>query len=307
VIFGDPSAAARSHHRRRALDVIESAFRTGWITAPDHDLRVAQVETASTVGELNALIRDLADGAIVEPPAPADLVVPTPMADDDRFVAPPPPEAPSRRTIGSFLGFAVAAASLVVAGAVALVVVSQSSGSDGGSTGGFTSETVTAPSPTEPTLSEAVPTSAPRYALTRPGIALFKQDFADEFGARTPVTAVSLFEDFVMVTIPDRSFRSYQTWLYRGGDFSKAERSTRDRGDVTFDVQEIDEAALAATLRSAPRRVGVRRPTQRSVIITIHTDGRPAILIGVTNQHGDYGDITTTLAGRVLEVHRATG
>ena len=307
MIYGDPSAAARSHHRRRALDVIESAFRTGWITAADHDLRVAQVETAATVGELNALIRDLAGGAIAEPAtAPADLVLPTPIGDDDRFVA-PPPEARTRRSLGGLVWFAVAAWVLIFAGVAVFVVIRHSSGSDTGSSGGFTSEATAAASPSEPLPSEEVPTTPRRYALTRPGIALFKRDFAEEFGADRAVTAVSLFESYALVTIPDPSFRSYQTWLYRHGDFSKAERSTQDRGAITFDVQDIDEAALAATLRAAPGRVDLRRPTDRTVVITIHADGTPEILIGLANKRGDHGEITTTLAGKVLEVHRFSG
>jgi hypothetical protein len=307
VIYGDPSAAARSHHRRRALDVIEAAFRTGWITAPDHDLRVAQVETAATVGELNALIRDLAGGAIAEPAAPADLVLPAPIGDDDRFVAPPPPETPSGRGVGGFLWFAVAITGLILAGAAVLVFVTTNAGPDSGSNQGFTSEGSAVVSPSDPLPSEEAPTSPAHYALTRPGIAVFKHDFADEFGAHTPVTAVSLFEDFVTVAIPDVSFGKYQTWVYRRGDFSKAGRSTDDRGSATFDVQDIDEAALAATLRSAPRRVDVRRPSERTVVITLRADGRPEILIGLANQRGDAGYITTTLAGKVLEVRRATG
>lgn len=302
MIYGDPSAAARSHHRRRALDVIESAFRTGWITGPDHDLRAAQVETAATVGELNGLIRDLAGRTIAESSGPVDLVLPPPIGADDRVVAPPPPARSPGRGIGGFLWVAVAASVLIVAGVSVFVLVGRNTGSDSGSSGGFTRESTAAPSPSHET-----PTAVPRYALTRPGIAVFKKDFADEFGSGTPVTAVSLFDTYVLVTIPDASFDGNQTWLYRRGDFSKAERSTDERGSVTFDVQDIDETAIAATLRSAPRRVDVRRPTERMVVVTSNNDGEPAILIDLANKRGDHGDVTTTLAGRVLEVHRATG
>ena len=299
MIYGDPSSPARSHHRRRALTLIESAHRTGWITAADHDLRVSQVEAVTTVGELNALVRDLADGAIADPVEPVDLVLP--VTNTGGPVAVPDPARPPAATPGGrYLWLAVAALVLIVG--AALLVLIGTVGSDSGTSGSAGSVASAESSPTK-----AVVVRTKRFALTAPGIARFKRDFANRFGAGTPVTAVSFFKDFAIVTLPDSSFSSYQAWVYRDGAFSEGELSTDDRGTITFDLRDLDERALAATLRTAPRRVGVTRPTQRTVVVTVHTDGDPAILIGLTNKRGDYGDITTTLAGKVLEVRPFRG
>jgi len=299
VIYGDPSSPARSHHRRRALTLIESAHRTGWITAADHDLRVSQVETAATVGELNALVRDLDDGTIAQPLDPVDLVLP--VTDDGGPVAVPDPVAPPAATPGSrYLWLAVAGLVLIVG--AALLVLIGTIGSDSGTSGSAGSV-----ASAESSTTEAVVVRTKRFALTAPGIARFKRDFADRFGAGTPVTAVSFFKDFAIVTLPDSSFDSYQAWVYRDGAFTEGELSTDDRGTITFDVRDLDERALAATLRTAPRRVGVTRPTQRTVVVTIHPDGNPEVLIGLTNKRGNHGDITTTLAGKVLEVRPFRG
>lgn len=296
MIYGDPSAPARSHHRRRALDVIESAFRTGWITTPDHDLRIAQVETAATVGELNALIRDLADGTIGEPAAPVELSLPVPDHGGSLAGPPEPVEPPPAGTGAGMARLAIAALVGLVAVVAGVVVAvghwpqtQPATGADG----------QVAASPTQ-----AVATPRLHYARTAPGIALFKRDFAARFGAGTEVTAVSLEADFALVTLPDATFSSYTTWVYMDGRFTEQDVSTDDRGTITFDLRDLDGKALAATLRAAPQRVGVKRALQRTVIVTALSDGRPAVLVGVANKRGDYGEIATTLGGRVLDVRR---
>jgi hypothetical protein len=82
VAVSDPQDRPRDGDRKRAVSKVDAAYSDGRITAADRALRVGNIESAATIGELDLVVRDLV-------PAP-----PEPQAMRPPPAQPPPAQPP---------------------------------------------------------------------------------------------------------------------------------------------------------------------------------------------------------------------
>lgn len=306
--FGDdPTARARSGHRREVVDRLETAYRAGLLSGPDYELRVSQARAAMTVGELEAMLRDL-DATVPH----AVAAVPVPVSDSGAPVAggatgltpspePPPyggPLAPTPTTMsvmtvrssgsrGAFV-FVLVAALLVAGLGVGIFVTGKVKDVVSGVAG--------------PDVS-----AAPRgqeFALTEAGMRRFLKAYDDKFGQAEAVSA-TFYRDHVVVETP-RPAGGSRLWSYRdGGSFFALGTQPRTMKG-TVDLTQIDIGALLDNVDRAPTKAHVRDNPDVMATVARTSDGiPPTIVITVTNDAGAYGYVITNLAGKVTSVGKA--
>jgi hypothetical protein len=308
VFDGDPQTRAKDRDRDRALYVVDAALRGGQISQQDRDLRVERVHSAATVGELSALVRDLAGApaplpptAVVPPPtavptaaptpAPTTVAKPTPIPAD--LYGPPPSETKpviggsgtSSSTTGGpkFLrGCLVLLAvfiGLPLASAVVLFTVDQSS----------RGIVTTAPAP-----------AGPPFELTRVGLQQYVAAFGDTFGDTEVVRSV-FYDGYVVSWVPDDD-GNVAIWNYREGAFEQLGDPMADTMDTApVDLADLKPARVMSLVRRANRTLDVDGVTTTYVIYDRGIiDGTPQLAVFVNNGDGDSGYLLGDLEGNVL-------
>ncbi|MFN8195826.1 MAG: DUF1707 domain-containing protein [Nocardioidaceae bacterium] len=298
MTLGDPHQNARSAHRRAAVAMIEAAHRNGWLTGPDRDLRVGQAGTARTVGELDALIRDIeahgyAGGVGAPGPVPQPLPQQPPYGIAEAGSGFRLPQLRSRsREVSPFGILGVVVAGLVLVSILGGALAAIRGGGPHVATGSQSAEQVIA-APDEP------------YALTAAGLGRFLDDYRLRFGS-TRVVGATFYRGYVVVDVPVAGQRQ-QMWVYRDGEFT-TDGDRTGRRDPVVDLARVDRAALGRNLRTAGDRLRVRKPTTVYALLTRRDPGSPArFQIYAGNDVDSYGYFVTTLAGKVLEEHPADG
>jgi len=311
VFDGDLQARAKDRDRDRATYVIDAALRNHQISQQDRDLRVERVRSAATVGELDALVRDIAVApapppatAIVPPvaaPAPAPAADPyatgtprpaTPVPSD--LYGPPRAEHTSAttRTLSTSgrTGRKVAVGCLgvallffigpVVAG-VALFASSVGGSSD--------SATTTEPTPV-----------GPPFELTREGIRDYVATFEDSFDDSQVVRSV-FYDGYVVSWVPAGGDGQVAIWNYLNGAFEQLgdpmDGST-DTGPV--DLAHLRPGKVMSLVETARTTLDVTDPTTTYVIYDRNIiDNDPQVAVYVTNDAGDSGYLLGDLNGKV--------
>jgi hypothetical protein len=340
VAVSDPQSRPRDGDRKRAVEEIDSAYAEGRITAADRALRVGNVESAATLGELDLVVRDLKldPGEVAPrmvPPLPAPPAPPAPPPPPPTAAGPSgaqptvsvggtfPPPSPQGQAYGiervpGGQGFRVTAPRspgtgfrlgclllvglivLVTAGAGVLVARSDFGPSIDVSDDPF-------PFPEDPAGPIDEPTGAitqapvDRLAFTVAGLRWFIGRYEDEFGT-TRTLRLTLWADRASVDRPVHGGRRHEMWDYRDGRFEKfGPITTNSPGTTVVDLRQLALKALVGNIARAKRTLGVEKPDTVYVILASDTLGEgPEAHIYVTNKYHESGYLATTFGGRVV-------
>lgn len=313
----DPHLRARSADRNDAISAIQSAYAQGLIGEADRTLRVANARQATTLGELDLLIRDLAaaDGAASSPPSHPYA----PAADGEQWPtysppAQPPPTNVSRPYAGSTprgsaptakTGGLVAVAMLVILASASGMIVNfrADSGSDGI---GFAEPEFGQPDFGDPDFGDP-DLGEPglddgSYELSAPGVDAFIGLLESELGTTVVMRAV-FYPEYVSVDVPmDDGERRQQSWLYRDGTFTQlGEPRASTAGDQAVDLRELSLDGLQVSLDSAVHTLGVESPTTTYAIVS-HTwaEDQDTVAVHVANDLTESAHLTADFEGTEL-------
>lgn len=291
MTLGDPHQTARSSHRKQTIALIEAAHRNGWLTGPDRDLRVGQAGTAPTVGELEALTRDIEWHGYAETSAGPEPQGPSTTLEHTEQGVPGSSAIPPIAWI------------LVAAGAVVLVLLGTLLPIMRGPL------TMEADGPSADASVEAPHGQQShrraKYSLSARGVHRFVADYRVRFG-RTTVDHVVFSPHNAVVDVPRRGSGRSREWTYERGRFAPLGTYQRSRGAGTVDLLEIDLDAFAVNLKGAPKRLRIADPTSRYVVVGRNPVTKtPWIEIHLENARGSSGTLYTTLGGRVLDTSTA--
>jgi Domain of unknown function (DUF1707) len=324
VFDGDPQARVKDRDRDRATYVIDAALRNGQITQQDRDLRVERVQAASTIGDLAGLTRDIAAApvaapvpptAVVPPPVPVPAPVPGPALTtpvtvnpydpgSTRPVAgvpsdlygPPPTPKPKKVASGTGLttkpgqagrkmavGCAFIVALFVILPIAAGVII-------------FAAQTDT------PDFLETEPIPAgPPFELTGAGlreyVAAFEETFED-----TRVVRTVFYDGYVVSWVPQGD-GDIALWNYVDGAFDQlGDPMSGSAEPPSVDLADLRPAKVMALLRDGEESLGVEQPTTTYVIYDRDViEGKPHLMIYLTNDAGESGYLVGDLDGNVLQ------
>jgi hypothetical protein len=298
---GKPRDAERADLAARIRRVADQ----GRISAADRDIRLRNVESAQSRSELDLMARDLdqlettiAPGAAAPVPASSpQLGVPSTGVRVEV----------NRRNVVIAVVFVVAA----VTGLGGLVAFSAR-----GSHGSSDSATVTddglldpvAPSlasPSVPSPDSSGPSgtaAGSAYRLDVPGIRWFLDAYRTKF-ATTEVVDLTMYDDYVVVQVPQPGTHRHTGLLYRPAN------GWQDFGGVTadfpgskpVDLTRLDVRALVRNIAKARESLNVDDVSQTYVIVDYRPDfdATANVDIHVANSFGESGYLATTLDGSV--------
>jgi hypothetical protein len=315
VFDGDPQARVKDRDRDRAIYVIDAALRNHQISQQDRDLRLERVRSASTVGELDLLVRDI---AATPAPPPATAIVPPPPAPaaDPYATGRPRPTAPvpsdlygpphtksttstKTRTLttsgktGRKVAFGCLGVALlffigpVIAG-VAL----------------FSTRVGSSEGPT--TTTDPIPVG-PAFELTREGIRDYITTFEDSFDDSQVVRSV-FYDGYVVSWVPAGD-GNVAIWNYLNGAFEQLGDpmdGSQDTGPV--DLADLRPGKVMSLVDTARTTLGVTDPTTTYVIYDRNIiDNDPQVAVYVTNDAGDSGYLLGDVNGKVISTQADGG
>jgi hypothetical protein len=315
VFDGDPQARVKDRDRDRAIYVIDAALRNHQISQQDRDLRLERVRSASTVGELDLLVRDI---AAAPAPPPATAIVPPPPAPvaDPYATGTPRPTAPvpsdlygpphttsttstKTRTLttsgktGRQVAFGCLGVALlffigpVIAG-VAL----------------FSTRVGSSEGPT--TTTDPIPVG-PAFELTREGIRDYVTTFEDSFDDSQVVRSV-FYDGYVVSWVPAGD-GNVAIWNYLNGAFEQLGDpmdGSQDTGPV--DLADLRPGKVMSLVDTARTTLGVTDPTTTYVIYDRNIiDNDPQVAVYVTNDAGDSGYLLGDVNGKVISTQADGG
>jgi hypothetical protein len=315
VFDGDPQARVKDRDRDRAIYVIDAALRNHQISQQDRDLRLERVRSASTVGELDLLVRDI---SATPAPPPATAIVPPPPAPaaDPYATGTPRPTAPvpsdlygpphttgttstKTRTLttagktGRKVAFGCLGVALlffigpVIAG-VAL----------------FSTHVGSAEGPT--TTTDPIPVG-PAFELTREGIRDYVTTFEDSFDDSQVVRSV-FYDGYVVSWVPAGD-GNVAIWNYLNGAFEQLGDpmdGSQDTGPV--DLADLRPGKVMSLVDTARTTLGVTDPTTTYVIYDRNIiDNDPQVAVYVTNDAGDSGYLLGDVNGKVISTQADGG
>ena len=286
----EPNRPVRDGDRKPVRDRIKRAVAEGRIGSADGDIRLRNVDSAQSMGELGMIARDLDQLEATIAPHPVGPVVPTATI----------PAAPTSRGRGVVVAAVIAVVVLVGLGAVGLFAIRS-----GGSTYTGSTEVLGEASPiAEPTVSASPkpsPPAAPAYSLSAAGIRTFLQTYRERFGT-TRAIAATFYGDYVVVQVPAGGKR-HSGWVYRPAsgfsDFGGV--SANFPGSAAVDLARLDVAALMKNVVRAKRVLRVEDANQTYVNIDYRPqfDPVPNVNIYLSNKFNESGYLATTLGGKV--------
>jgi len=329
VFDGDPQARVKDRDRDRATYVIDAALRNGQITQQDRDLRVERVQAASTIGDLAGLTRDIAAAPVAAPvpatpaapvrapvlnPAPATTPVPVtanpygpsstrPVAGvpSDLYGPPPTPKhklvasgtgltvKPSQAGRKMAVGCAFIVALFVFLPIVAGVII-------------FAAQTST------PDFLDTDPIPAgPPFELTGAGlrdyVAAFEETFDD-----TRVVRTVFYDGYVVSWVPQDD-GDIALWNYVDGAFDQlGDPMSGSAEPASVDLADLRPAKVMALMRDGEETLGVEEPTTRYVIFDRDViEGKPHVMVYLTNDAGESGYLIGDLDGNVLQRSASAG
>lgn len=271
---------AKDSDRNDTCQLLDSALSEGQLSMTEHGERVKAATTATTLGELQALVADLqTNNAPVQLPAlkkPRSL----PMA-------------------GNGWGLRLAVAGVLVVFGIAI-----GWGLYGNTTSplNFTSD----PGAKSDGVTPVVLTP-PKQLHSLGGltglIEQMKQRFGDTNGYR-----LTVYPDYASLTRPDPTEeRRELNYTYRGG-WDDPSSSSKTSDAVEVDLSKFDAKAVVGVLRGAPETLGIKPDEVTSTYLTIDpstdptTPGAVAVDIYVSSDFGS-GYIELAGDGRVKQIH----
>jgi hypothetical protein len=291
----DPERADLSARIRRAAD-------EGRISAADRDIRLRNVTSAQSTTELELMARDLdqLESSIVPgatAPAPAPVRLGTPSRGVQVEV--------NRRNVVIAVVFVVVAL-IGIGGLLSFSSRGSSTSSPARGDGllapiapsGGSSSPGDAPGTSDPGGSAA----ASAYGLDGRGIRWFLDAYRAKF-ATTEVVDLTLYDDYVVVQVPQPGTHRHTGLLYRPAngwqDFGGV--SANFPGSRAVDLSRLDVPALVRNIARAHSTLAVDDVSQTYVVVDYRPrfDAAPNVDIHVANQEGKSGYLATTLDGSV--------
>ena len=311
---GDPQARVKDRDRDRAVYVVDAALRNGQISQQDRDLRVERARAAHTIGELDALTRDIAARpapvpatAVVPPPAPAAASTPAPPAPNPydpgstRPVAGVPSDlygpaptstkpvaagtgltkkpSPAGRKIAIGCG-AVGLLFFIAPLIFGLVLFAQSN---------------------TPDVVDVEPIPAgPPFELSGSGLREYVAAFDETFGDTEVVRSV-FYDGYVVSWVPEDDGK-VTIWNYLDGAFDQLGEPMEDDVDTApVDLAELKPGKVMSLVRAA-QALGVEGNVTTYVIYDRDViEGVPHVMVYVTNDEGESGYVIGDLDGKVLQ------
>ncbi|OBK77175.1 DUF1707 domain-containing protein [Mycobacterium sp. 1164985.4] len=271
---------AKDSDRNDTCQILDSALNEGQLSMTEHGERVKAATTATTLGELQALVADLqTNNAPVQLPTlkkPRSL----PMA-------------------GNGWGLRLAVAGVLVVFGIAIgwgLYGNTPSPLNFTSDPGAKSDGIT-----------PVVLTPPKQLHSLGGltglIEQMKQRFGDTNGYR-----LTVYPDYASLTRPDPTEeRRELNYTYRGG-WDDPSSSSKTSDAVEVDLSKFDAKAVVGVLRGAPETLGIKPDDVTSTYLTIDpstdptTPGAVAVDIYVSSDYGS-GYIELAGDGRVKQIH----
>ncbi|OBG92558.1 hypothetical protein A5698_01995 [Mycobacterium sp. E136] len=271
---------AKDSDRNDTCQILDSALSEGQLSMTEHGERVKAATTATTLGELQALVADLqTDNAPVQLPTlkkPRSL----PMA-------------------GNGWGLRLAVAGVLVVFGIAIgwgLYGNTPSPLNFTSDPGAKSDGIT-----------PVVLTPPKQLHSLGGltglIEQMKQRFGDTNGYR-----LTVYPDYASLTRPDPTEeRRELNYTYRGG-WDDPSSSSKTSDAVEVDLSKFDAKAVVGVLRGAPETLGIKPDDVTSTYLTIDPSTDPttpaavAVDIYVSSDYGS-GYIELAGDGRVKQIH----
>lgn len=312
---------------------IDDAYAEGRITAADRALRVANVENAATVGELDLVVRDLkldpgevAPRMVPPPPAqPAPPPPPTPPSPPPPadVPLPPPPGQPQawgieRDSVRGFrvtsqkgpssgfkIGCLLLVGLIVLFSAGATVFLARVDFGDAVDVSDnpfpFPEDPIDPISPGDLPTDEITDGPVDRLAFTEAGLRWFVGRYEDQFGT-TRTLRLTLWADRASIDRPVHGGRRHEMWSYSDGAFEQyGSITTNSPGTAVVDLRQLRLKALVANIARAKRTLNVEKPGTVYVILANDTLGDgPEAHIYVTNEYNESGYMATTFGGKVV-------
>ncbi|WP_238949268.1 DUF1707 SHOCT-like domain-containing protein [Mycobacterium sp. IDR2000157661] len=242
-----PGTRAKDSDRNDTCQILDSALSEGQLSMAEHGERVKAATTATTLGELQALVSDLQTEH-----APVQL----------RQLKKPRPVA------GSGAGWGLR---LAVAGVLVVLGIAIGWGLYGNTSSplNFTSD----PGAKTDGITPVVLTP-PRELHSLGGLTglmkQMRQRFGDTMGYR-----LTVYPDYASLTRPDPGEeRRELNYTYRGG-WGDPSTSSRSSDATEVDLSKFDAKAVVGVLRGAPETLGIKPADVDSTYLSIDASGDP--------------------------------
>jgi hypothetical protein len=304
----DPHRKPGDQDRASLVARIRRAADEGRITAPDRDIRIANVASAQSMSDLDLIGRDLDQ---LESTVHAGAAQPTtwsgPGSEPVSDVITEKAVDAARSTARSIGLVTLLLLGVLGLGAIGLAVhrALQGSASDAPELRDPVpiSEAPAPQDPGSPDPTAAAPDApGPAYSLSAGGIRAFLQAYRERFRT-TDVVDLTMYDDYVVVDVPVPGKARHAGWLYRNGSgWSSFGGVTADfPGARAVDTGNLAIPALVRNIARAQRTLNVETPTTTYVIIRHYppADQVPSVDIHVANEFSESGYLATTLDGTV--------
>jgi hypothetical protein len=272
---------ASDRDRRAATRVVEDAFRSGRIIEADRDLRVVQLEQATSMQDVELVVRDLAarlppDFSVAGPPPPRAPVF-----------RPAPPQRSYAGLVALVLGVVLVVPAVVVV-AVLAVRVSPDRVESSSPSSSY--------APGEPAQGEDV------NVLTVESIEAMVDALAQETGS-TSVYRASLYPTFAVIDVPTGS-ASYTQWYWDGTELSAVPGDELDIEALEVDLAQVDaQRAVDLVGQVRDRMAGARD----WYVVADHPVGaEPQLSAWALDEADESSHLVTALDGTVLRDSEAS-
>ena len=296
----DPGRQPRESDRSPLRDRIKRAVADGRISSADGDIRLRNVDSAQSSGELGLIVRDLDQLEAT--------IAPTGSPDASGYATPAKTIAaaagtPSRRWVPVLVAVIV----LAVLGAAAGALLAFRSG---GGTSAVLSDPVplTEEASPQPRPPESAPAANAAYSLSAPGVRTFIATYQRRFGTTRTVSA-TFYGDYVVVQVPVG--KRHHGWVYRqtSGFTDFGGVSANFPGSSAVDLAKLDVSAMMSNLARAKRVLHVASANQAYVTIDYRPqfDPAPNVNIYLSNTYHESGYLATRLNGQVERAYPFAG
>jgi hypothetical protein len=315
----DARRQPKDSDRQQVAARVQRAFDAGRIGGADRDIRLGNVQSATSMAELDLMTRELDQLEASPAPAPATVAggVPTKpwskfdpgKGDDDETDDAGAPAATAGTAPRSRAGIVtVLIAIAILVAAVALFLNYRASGHpsngpavDPAGAPHLTSDASASPGATTPGGGTTVPAGT-TYTLTGDGIRGFLQTYRKRFGT-SQVVDLTLYGDYVIVGVPVPGKARQSGWLFRPASGWTSFGGVRAvfPGSQPVDTNRLVIPALIRNIARARATLNVEAPQHTYVIVRNirGVDVAPAVDIHVANGFNESGYLATTLDGKV--------
>lgn len=300
----DPHRAPRDQDRSSLSDRIRRAAAQGRISEADRDIRLRNVSSAQSAGELQLIARDL---DVLEATLSPGSATPTPtaVASSAPSMSPASLDAVVDRARGTFRPALVIGVAVLVLGIVSASVAGLFVAGGGTSAGEPTGDGLHAPDPLATEDVDVASPAAPAhsaYGLDGTGLRAFLADYQRRF--KTPlVVNLVLYGDYAVIQVPRDNRNRHARLLFRKGEGWRefGGISANFPGSRTVDLRRLDVDALVRNIARARRTLNVEAPNQAYVIVQHigSSDPVPSVDIHVSNEFSESGYLATRLDGTV--------